>query len=158
MRFGGSGIVSCPDYFSPAQTAFCMRRGKIVWSTAYSIFVLCGFKIGDTTSLKIVSCDVTRSLKLRKSSKETACCRNHVSRSFRTPRNEDSQNVKHLTTSESPETILLPALKLTNFTRPVFKLRNTHRLFTESLESLRLSFSGSVKNSLGTRLGQVYWA
>ena len=32
----------------------CSQRGKkIVWSTAYSIFVSCGLKIGDTMSLKL---------------------------------------------------------------------------------------------------------
>ena len=36
-----------------AQTIFHTRRGKIVWSTAYSIFVPCSLKIGDTTSSKM---------------------------------------------------------------------------------------------------------
>ena len=40
-------------------------------------------------------------LELRKSSKETACCREHPSRNFRMPRNEDSQNMKHLPTWSS---------------------------------------------------------
>ena len=35
-----------------------------------------------------------------------ACCRNHPSQSFRMLRNEDSQNMKPLSTSKSPETIL----------------------------------------------------
>ena len=52
-------------------------------------------------------CDVTQSLKLQKSSKETAHCRSHPSRSFRTPRNENSQNMKLLSTPESPDKILL---------------------------------------------------
>ena len=50
--------------------------------------------------------DITKSLKLRKSS-EMAHCRDHPFRSFRTPRNEDSHSMKPLSTSESPETILL---------------------------------------------------
>ena len=123
---------------------FRTRRGKIVWSTAYSIFVPCGFKIGDATFLKMYYVTSQKALKLRKSSKETARCRNHPSPSFRKPRNEDSQNIKPQSTSESPETILLAALKLTNFTRPVFKLRNTQCPFTEALEFLRWSFSGST--------------
>ena len=57
-------------------------------------------------SLSNVICDVTQSLKLRKSSKETAHCRDHPSRSFRTPRNKDSHNMKSLLTSESRKTIL----------------------------------------------------
>ena len=91
---------------------------------------------------------VTQSLKLRKSSKETACCRDLPSRSFRTPRNEDSQNMKPLSTSDSPETILSTFESLRNFTLPVFKLRNTHHPFTEVLAFLRRSFSGSTRLSL----------
>ena len=45
---GEGGIVT-----SCAQPIFRTRRGKIVWSTAYSVFVPCGLKIGDVTSLKI---------------------------------------------------------------------------------------------------------
>ena len=40
------------------------------------------------------------------SAKETVRSRNHPSRGFRTPRNEDSQNLKPLPTSESAKTIL----------------------------------------------------
>ena len=57
-------------------------------------------------SLSNALCDVTQSLRPRKSSKETARCRDHPSWSFRTPRNQDSQNLKSLSTSESPKTIL----------------------------------------------------
>ena len=71
-------------------------------STAYSIFVTCSLM----RCLSNALCDVTQSLKLRKSSKETARCKDHPSQSFRTPRNEDSQNLKSLSTSESPKTIL----------------------------------------------------
>ena len=48
-----------------------MQRGKIVWSTAYSIFVPCGSKIGDATSSKMCyvmshkACNYQRAIKRR---------------------------------------------------------------------------------------------
>ena len=42
-----------PDISLVASLIFRTRRGKIVWSTAYSVFVPCGLKIGDATSLKM---------------------------------------------------------------------------------------------------------
>ena len=56
---------------------------------------------------KNVLCDVRQVVTLWNSAKETARRRDHSSRSFRTPRNEDSQNLKPLSTSESAKTILL---------------------------------------------------
>ena len=134
-------VVSCPDYFSHAEGKnslvnclfnFCSVRCKNWWRNIF----------------KNVLYDVTQSLKLRKSSQETACCRDHPSRSFRTPRNEDSQNTKPLPISDSPETILSTFESLRNFTLPVFKLRNTHCPFTEVLAFLRRSFSGSTRLNL----------
>ena len=55
---------------------------------------------------KNVLYDVTQVMTLWNCSKETAHCRDHPSRSFRTPRNEVSQNLKPLSTSESLKTIL----------------------------------------------------
>ena len=104
----------------------------------------CTLKIGDGMSSKMCY-DVTQSLNLLNSSKETACCRVHPSRSFQTPKNKGSQNMKPLSTSDSPETILLTLESLRNFTLPVFKLRNTHRPFTEVLGFLCRSFSGSTR-------------
>ena len=46
-------IISGANPWSRAQTIFRTRRGKIVSSTAYSIFVPCGLKIGDATSSKM---------------------------------------------------------------------------------------------------------
>ena len=81
-------------------------------------------------------CDVTQSLKLRKSSKQ--------------PRNEDSKNMKPLSISESPACWdnLMDIWELRNLTLPVSKLRNTHHSFTEVLAFLRQSFSGSTWLSL----------
>ena len=94
-----SHLVSCPDYFSHAE-------GKN--SLVNCLFNFCSvwFKNWWRTVFKNVLCDVTQSLKLRKSSKEMARCRDHPSRSFWMPRNEDSQSMKPLSTSQSPETIL----------------------------------------------------
>ena len=134
-------VVSCPDYFSHTE-------GKNSLVNCLSNFCSMRFKNWWRNVFKNVLCDVTQSLKLRKNSKETACCRDHSSRSFRTPRNEDSQNMKPPSTSDSPETILSTFESLRNFTLPVFKLRNTHRPFTEVLAFLRRSFSGSTRLSL----------
>ena len=74
-------------------------------SLVNSLICFC-LKIGDATPLKqYVLCNIKQWLKLRKSSKETARCRDHPCRSFRMPRNEDSQNMNPPSTSESPETI-----------------------------------------------------
>ena len=83
---------------------------------------------------KNVLCDVTQSLKLWKSSKETTCCRDHPSRSFRTPRNEDSQNTKPLSTSDSLETILSTFESLRKFSSS-----ETH---TARSQKSRHSFAG----------------
>ena len=61
---------------------------------------LFNFWLSKLVTQRLVLCDVTQSLKLRRSSKELARCRNHLSQSFRTPRNEDSQNMKPLLTSK----------------------------------------------------------
>ena len=135
-------LVSYPDYFSHAE------EKNIVRSTDCPIFVPCGLKMGDATSSKMYYVTSHKAWKyVRKSSKETAYCRDHPSRSFQTPRNEDSQNMMPLSTSNSPETILLTFESLRNFTQPVFKLRNTHHLF-KVLAFLRQSFSGSTRLSL----------
>ena len=42
-------VVLCPDYFSYTEGKNSLVW-KIVWSTAYSIFVPCGLKIADATS------------------------------------------------------------------------------------------------------------
>ena len=90
-----------PSY-TCAQSILSTWRGKIVWSTAYSIFVLCGLKF---VTQRLKKCVVWCHTRLA-SMKETARCRDHPSQSFQTPRNEDSQSMKHLSTSDSPEAIL----------------------------------------------------
>ena len=122
---------------------FFARGGEKHLFNCLSNFCSVWFKNWWCNIFKNVLCDVTQSLKLRKSSKETACCRDHPSWSFRMPRNKGSQNMKPLLTSDSPETILSTFESLRNFTLPVFKLRNTHHLFTEVL-----AFSGSTRLSL----------
>ena len=91
----GEELVSCRDYFSHAE-------GKNSLVNCLSNFCSVRFRNWWHNDFKNVLCDVTQSLKLRKSSKETACCRDYPSRTFRTPRNKDSQNMKPLSTSDSP--------------------------------------------------------
>ena len=138
---GRGGLVPWSDYFSHTE-------GKN--SLVNCLFNFCSvlFKNWWRNVFKNVLCDITQSLKLRKSSKETACCWDHPSRSFQMPRNKDSQNMRPLSTSDSPETIVSTFESLRNFTLPVFKLRNTHRPFTEVLGFLRQSFSGPTWLSL----------
>ena len=103
-------ICNCSSLFISVPYLNCtiskavVKALALVWSIAYSVFVPCGLKIGDTTFLKqYVLCNIKQRLKLQKSSKETVRCRDHPCRSFRMPRNKDSQNMNPL---ESPETIL----------------------------------------------------
>ena len=119
-------LVLCQDYFSHAEGKkslvnclfnFCSMRFKNWWCNVF----------------KFVLHDITQSLKLWKSSNETARGRDHLSRSFQTPKSEDAQNMKPLSTSESPEDNLINIWKLRNFTLPVFKLRNIHCPLTEVL-------------------------
>ena len=92
-------LVSCPAYFSHAEGKRSLVNG---------LFHLCSvrFKNWWRNVFQNVLCDITQAMKLWNSSKETVCCRDHPSWSFRTPRNEDSLNLKPLSTSESPKTIL----------------------------------------------------
>lgn len=91
-------LVTFLDYFSACGGG----KNGLVRGLFHSI--LCGLKIGDTPSLLY---DVTQSLKLWKTSKEKAHCRDHPSQSFRTPINKDLQDLKPLSTSENPKTISL---------------------------------------------------
>ena len=91
-------IVLCPDYF--------YAEGKNSLVNCLFNFCCVQFKNWWRNVFKNVLCEVTQSMKLQKCSKEMACCRNHPSRSFWMLRNEDSQNMKPLSTSESSETIL----------------------------------------------------
>ena len=82
-------LVLCQDYFSHTEGKkslvnclfdFCSVRFKNWWCNVF----------------KFVLRDITQSLKLWKSSNETARGRDHLSRSFQTPRNEDAQRcTKH---------------------------------------------------------------
>ena len=63
------------------------------------------------------------------------------------PRNEDLQNLKPLSTSESPKTILSTS-EAQELHTAVGKLRNTHRAFIEVLGFFAGSFSGSTWLSL----------
>ena len=92
----------------------------------------CGLKLGDTTS-----CIMWRhtSMKLWNTSKETARCRDHPSRSSRIPRNKTWSLFR-------PQKALRRSyrhLKLRNFTLPVGNLRNTYHAFMEVLVFLRWS-------------------
>ena len=72
-------LVSCPDYFSHTE-------GKS--SLVNYLFNLCSTQFKNWWRLQKCICDVTQSLKLRKSCKGTARCRDHPSRSFWTPGSE----------------------------------------------------------------------
>ena len=98
MRYGHRELVSSPAYFLHVE-------GKN--SLVNSLFHFCSmwFKNWWRHVFKNVLCDIRQVVTQRNSSKETARSRDHPSRSFRTPRNEDSQNLKPLSTSESAKTL-----------------------------------------------------
>ena len=124
-------LVSCPAYFSHAEGKNSLVNG---------LFRFCSvrFKNWWRHVFKNVLCDVTQVMTLWNSAKETVRSRDHPSRGFRTPRNEDSQNLKPLPTSEALRRSYRH-LKLRNFTLPVGKLRSTYRAFMEVLAFLRWS-------------------
>ena len=124
-----------------AQTIFRMQRGKIVWSTACPIFVPCGLNIGDTTSIKMY-CEVTQSLKLRKSSKEMACCKDILLGA-----SKHQETKIHKTWSLCQPQIALgqsyQRLKASELHTASFQAqKHTHLPFTEVLAFYRRSFSG----------------
>ena len=135
-----------------------MWREKIVWSTAYSIFVPCGLKIGDATSLKMYyvlsqkTWNYERALKRRLvagiillGTSECQETKIHKTWSFCQPQKALRQSHRHL--------------KLSNFTLPVFKLRNTHHPFIEVTAFLCQSFSGSTWLSLiALQLPSFLWS
>ena len=94
-----AALVSSPAYFSHAEGKNSLVNG---------LFRFCSvrFKNWWRHVFKNIFCDVTQVVTLWNSAKETARSRNHPSRSFRTPKSEDLQNLKPLSTSESAKTIL----------------------------------------------------
>ena len=92
----GGEVVSCPDYFSHTE-------GKIVWSTVYSIFVPCDSEL---VTQRLQKCYVLshKACNYKRAPKRRLHCRDHPTQSFQMPRNKDSQSMKSLSTSESPET------------------------------------------------------
>ena len=99
----------------------------MVWSTAYPIFVPCSLKIDDATSSKMYYVMSHKALSYELAIKRRLATGSSFS--------ELLNAKKRRSTFES----------LRNFTLPVFKLRNTHRPFTEVLAFLRQSFSGSTR-------------
>ena len=95
----GLSLVSSPAYFSHAERKNSLVNGLFRFRSVR-------FKNWWRHVFKNVLCDVTQVMTLWNSAKETARSRDHPSRGFRTPRNEDSQNLKPLSTSESAKTIL----------------------------------------------------
>ena len=117
---------------------------RLFFATANAIFVPCGLKIGDATSLKMYyvtshkAWNYERALKrwlvagiiLLGASVRQETKIHKLTWSLCQPQKAPRQSYRHL--------------KLRNFTLTVFKLRNTHRPFTEVLEFLRSSFSDLV--------------
>ena len=120
------------------------RREKIVWSTAYSVFVPCGLKIGDTTSLKMhymITQKTMKELKRDTSLQGSSFSELPNAKKRRFTKLEVSVNVSKLGQSYRH-------LKLRNFTLPVVKLRNAHRRSQKSWHSFASPFSGSAWLSL----------
>ena len=108
-------VASCPAYFSHMEGKNSLVNG---------LFCLCSMWFKNWWR-NVFQSDITQAMKLWNSSKETVCSRDHPSWSFRTPRSEDSLNLKPLSTSESLRRSYRH-LKLRDFTLPVGKLRNTY--------------------------------
>ena len=99
--------------YSHAQTIFPHGEGKNSLMESRFHFRSMQFK---NRWCNILLCDVTQSLKLQQSCRETACCKDHL---FRIPRNEDSVNLK-------------PQKALWQFYQQHLKLRNSIRLLHEN--------------------------
>ena len=87
---------------------FFARRGekqKIVWSTAYSISVLCGLKIGDTMSSKMTSHKAWKYKKALINKRDGSLQGSSFSELLNAKKQRFTKR-EALSTSESPETIL----------------------------------------------------
>ena len=125
-------VVKCSLVPRPHVVYFSHVEGKNSLVNGLFHFRSVLFKNWWRHVFKNVLCDVTQVMTLWNSAKETAHSRDHPSRTFRTLRNEDSQNLRLLSTSE----VLRRSyrhLKLRNFTMPVGKLRSTYHAFMEVL-------------------------
>ena len=99
-RYPAALLVLSPAYFWHTEGKNSLLNGLFRFRSVQ-------FKNWWRHVFKNVLCDVTQVMKPWNSAKETARNRDHPSQGFRTPRNEDSQNLKFpLSTPESAKTIL----------------------------------------------------
>ena len=125
---------------------FHTGREKIVWSTAYSVFVPCGLEIGDATSLKMITWRHIRLETMKELKRDSLLQRSSFSELPNTKK-------RRITKLEASVNVRKPGqsyrhLKLRNFTLPVVKPRNAHRCSPKSWHSFASPFSGSAWLSL----------